>query len=517
MNESLIIEEYTSGNSIKVLSRRYNISEYIITKILKRNNIKIENRSPTKMALDDHLLQRLYDDGKSTLEIAQQFNCSDETIRKRIKTRSTAEVNKLRTDETFDKISESCKLKWKDEQYIDKVKFGTNTEKYLEALRKHGIDNYDATLGRWIKSEDGRSSISDIVKKRWSNTEYYESQKPHFVSRAATASNAAIIALQDPIKRASWIAKIQKSNSKRIETRGWISSSQRQFYYLLESSGINYIPEGPNTRVGPFYVVDCIIPKQQSMVKDLVVEIQGEYWHSLPKTIIRDQQKKTYIQRHTDYDLLQFKELNLSSFEDTKNILLQYGIDIPSLSFSVHDITIKQITEHDAKDFFSIFHYTSTVRKGAITFGAYYSGFLIAAISYTYPIRNQIAQHYNCKQNEIMEISRLARMTNIECNNLLSYFIGKTKKLLPKPVQILISYADSTYGHTGGVYKACGFTHDGDVPPDYHYASQHGIYHKKTIWDKSKRLKMQEDEYAAIHGLHKIYGNSKTKWIYKLR
>jgi hypothetical protein len=97
----------------------------------------------------------------------------------------------------------------------------------------------------------------------------------------------------------------------------------------------------------------------------------------------------------------------------------------------------------------------------------------------------------------------------------MSYLIGRTKKLLPDHIKCIVSFSDSTYGHSGGVYKAAGFVVDGIVPADYYYLSINGKYHKKTIWDKAAKMKMTESDYAAKHNLLKVMGGEKIRWVFR--
>lgn len=96
----------------------------------------------------------------------------------------------------------------------------------------------------------------------------------------------------------NWITKLRSNNHKFV---GFISSTQKQLYFILSQSGINFYEEGERTKVGPFYVVDCIIPKQQ-MKKDLIIEVRGEYWHSLSNVAVKDRQKNTYIKNNTNME-----------------------------------------------------------------------------------------------------------------------------------------------------------------------------------------------------------------------
>lgn len=510
-----IIESYKNGNSIKSINKSVGVSEQTISKILKSAGIEIRKTNYQSLAIDIDNINRLYSSGLSTYQIAEMLGCSDETIRRYISTvRSPKERNKLKP-ESIDKISKASAKNWLNDEYKLNVKLGKD-EQYYNNLRTNGVMNYQKTLGKWISTSEAKSIISDRIKKLWLDKGYRTKQSVWFQERANRLSELAKLALTDPIKRQEWIRKLSITSTTTRTLNGWVSTSQKQLYYILEDSGITFLEEGTETRISPFYVVDCIIPIQQQMKKPLIIEVNGEYWHGLPHIMVKDRQKMTYIERYTDFDLLVLEELEMSNHNQVKSKLESYGINLTSYKFTVSDLEIKTITEEDARIFYSIFHYSSTVRSGAITFGAFYNNKLVAAISYTYPLRTQSATRLGLELHQVMEISRLARQTNIECRNLSSYLIAKTKKLLPKSVASIISFSDSTYGHTGMVYKAAGFVNDGEIEPDYYYLSLHGKYHKKTIWDRAKKMKMKECEYAEKHNLAKIMTGPKTRWVLEL-
>jgi len=512
-----IISLYNTDISIKSISTIVGVSEITITKIIKNAGITIRRKNYQKLTIDKIVVNNMYNNGQSTYQIAKHFKCSDETIRKMIDNMRDQRIRNKLSQESLQKISEASTANWRDQDYIDKVKDATSTIEYKQKLINAGKANYDASLGGWIKNAESKLIISAKIKELWNDPEFRLKQEVWFAQRGEILTAASKKSLSDPLKRQAWINKLRTVNANKQQSGGWISSAQKQLYYILSSSGISFYEEGPETRVGPFYVVDCVIPTQQSMVRPLIIEVQGEYWHSLPHVMIKDKQKATYIRKHTDFDLLTIDELQLASFTEVESQLLKYGLRLNSDICKPRDLDIRKISEVEASVFYSIFHYSGTIRKGAIVFGAYFNDKLVAAISYCHALRNETAIHLKCERRNVMEISRLARCTNLKCKNLMSYLISKTKKLLPDYVQWLVTFSDATYGHTGGVYKASGFTADGVIPPDYHYISINGKYHKKTIWDRAKRMRMTESEYAIKHNLIAVKHSEKTRWVCKLR
>lgn len=465
-------------------------------------------------------IQRLYDTGLSTYQLAKRFGCSAETIRRRLKKlRSNAEANRAKDPEVIKKIKASCRKRWQGKDYRARVEQGRSRPGYLEDISK----NTKKTLSRpevrakiQKASQANSDKISTQAKERWQDGVYREKQQVHFASRAKKASEASVRILQeDTKKRAQWISRLRKSSTDKIVANGFVSTAQKQLYYILEQSGVDFCEEGEDTRISPFYVVDCIVPKQGKMDKDLIIEVQGEYWHELKHVKLKDTQKRTYIERHTDYNLMYLSELEVRNWDSVKNKLNNYGIKLVEHVCRVSDLVIKRINETQTQLFYSIFHYSSSVRKGAITFGVYYDDQLVAAISYSNPIRQQVASSLGHQLNEVLEISRMARTTNLRCKNLLSWLISKTIKQLSRDVRIIVSYSDETYHHDGTVYKASNFRCDKQLDEDYFYVDHSGArFHKKTIWDSSKKMKMSERDYANKHNLQKIYGGKKKRWLF---
>jgi len=496
INHEEIVNYYLINNiSISKMSKIDNFpSAPTITKILKKYNIPIRKHNYQLLDLPIDRINELYESGKSTLDISKIYNCSDETIRKYIlHPRTQSEINLSRSSETIQKISQSCKSKWVNKEYKNKVLNGINTEEYK---RNHSIKSKSNWTNKEYKEKQNstrstkeyKEDHKKKCKETWQNKQYREKQKCHFNWRSRKASEESIKTLSSGPKRDQWIEKLKISSSEQIANQPRISMQQKQLYYLLEQSNINFYEEGPNTRISPFYTVDCLCPDH-----NLIIEVQGEYWHSLDRVKLKDKQKKTYIERHTTYKLLYLDELDFKSFQTIKRKLSKYNIKLSTIQCNVKDLSIIKIDEKQARLFYETFHYTSTIRKGSTTFGAFYNGQLIGAISYNPPIRSEIAKNIGCPLSDILEISRLAISSNIECKNTASWFISKTIKSLPKIINIVIAYSDYTYGHTGTVYKASNFIMDKLVENNYHYENENGEkFHKRTIWGRSKQFKMSE-------------------------
>lgn len=88
-------------------------------------------------------------------------------------------------------------------------------------------------------------------------------------------------------------------------------------------------------------------------------------------------------------------------------------------------------------------------------------------------------------RKEVIELNRLVLLRN--GRNEASYLISKSLSLLPQP-KIVVSYADTFYGHVGYVYQATNFLFTGTTKKRTDMASKDGKHSRHNLGDKSKRV-----------------------------
>ena len=73
-----------------------------------------------------------------------------------------------------------------------------------------------------------------------------------------------------------------------------------------------------------------------------------------------------------------------------------------------------------------------------------------------------IWKKYAKAERKVIELKRLCCIDNTP-KNTESYFIGKTLRWLKQNTDydLVVSYADTFYGHSGVIYKASNFKHVG--------------------------------------------------------
>ena len=86
-----------------------------------------------------------------------------------------------------------------------------------------------------------------------------------------------------------------------------------------------------------------------------------------------------------------------------------------------------------------------------------------------------------------------------------------------KIIQALVSFADNTEGHEGVIYKAANWVFDGRCKASYDYLSSDGyLVHKKTVWDRAKKMGISESEYAEKHQYQKRKQQTKSRFILRV-
>ena len=281
-----------------------------------------------------------------------------------------------------------------------------------------------------------------------------------------------------------------------------ISALNKTVFALLERLGIPYVAEHP---VGPWNF-DVFIPSH-----NLLIECQGEYWHNLPRAVRNDKSKATYIEKYfPELRLVAIWEVEFYKEGRLENILrgvmgLETTVSVKDISFDT--LSVRNLDRKEAATVYS-HHYLGSCR-GNVHYGLYYQEQLIGACSFGPFQRNEQTKKYG---KDAVELTRFCLHPEHQVKNLGSWFLSRCLKLIKKTV---VTYADTTQGHTGALYKACNFRFSHIIQPDYCYVDEKGwVMHKKTAWNRAINMKMNEAEYATLHGLQKKWGGEKLCFIY---
>jgi GNAT superfamily N-acetyltransferase len=400
-----------------------------------------------------------------------------------------------------------------------------------------------------------REKMADILRDYWDSPERVEAMRAVQVLVWTDEKKAEMSAIQqriwaDPLKRQkiSNLMKIvwsdpglREANAERIrkvwesdefrermakarEAQPRVSGLQTTLYSILDDLGIRYFREyadraaDPECTIGP-YNFDCVIPRANKPL--LVIECQGDYWHSLARAVRVDKAKAMYVARYCggSHELKYLWEHEFGCKEKVVETL-KYWLGLTELeiaSFSFKDIVIRKADAVDYRLLLSKYHYLANAGRGGIAHGAYLEDKLIAVCVFSPPVRQNVDTG-EFTLAETVELSRLCIHPRYQKHNFASWFVSRCLKQLDKKYKFVISYCDTTFNHDGAVYKALNFKQDKVIRPDYWYVDEHGwVMHKKTLYERAVKMSMKEAAYADKFGYKKVFGTGKLRFVLERR
>lgn len=362
-----------------------------------------------------------------------------------------------------------------------------------------------------------RKVMSDRVLELWKDPEYIEKQR-------LAALDPALIKLKSDNAKEQWKNPAFREGQARVLaqflTGGKDSILERTTQTLLTALGVQYVRH----HVIGYFEFDLFIPES-----NLLIECNGEYWHSLRKPA--DAAKFTYVDEHfPQYRVLYLWERDFMNSGLIRQKLMTelIGAEDPALEqrdFSFDDLTVKPLDAKEKlphsyysapEEFLQSFHYAGYGRSAKSVYGAFLGSELVAVCKFSTPVRQEVATSMGLRQSEVLELDRFCIHPLYQKKNFASWLVSRCSRRAfddhPR-VRTLASFADSTFGHTGVIYRAAGWSFVHVVRPDYHYVGPGGfVIHKKTLWDHASKNGHSESDYALAHGYVKVFGKEKLKF-----
>jgi len=398
--------------------------------------------------------------------------------------------------ETKDKISYKSKLVWQDAEYRKKQEEIHSDPEYL---------NKTADYSRKLWERNGFRRNQEKIR---SDPEWL---KEH-AERSRKLWKDQIYKIKQSKARLEWLNTCKDSGIER--------TTQSLLHLLGVEFKIHY-------QIG-HYEFDIFVSSH-----NLLIECQGEYWHSTKQAKRRDAAKASYIHEYfPDYRILylyerEFLNPNLVK-QKLEQALHRISPDIKIQHFDLNSVTIMKLSVKnklqksfysEPEEFLQSFHYTGFGRSAKVIYGAYLGDKLTAVCKFSRIIRQEVATSMKLKPSEVLELDRFCIHPEYQKKNFASWFISRCSKLVFEEfsrLKFLVSFADLTFGHTGIIYKAANWYEIGRVKPDYYYISEDGfILHKKTLYNRARKMGMTERKYVEEYKYTRTYGKGKIKYILK--
>ena len=291
-----------------------------------------------------------------------------------------------------------------------------------------------------------------------------------------------------------------------------MSTPERQIRDILDALSFNYVY---NKAVGP-YNFDFYVESH-----NLYIEVQGEYWHTIPNNERRDQAKYTYLRNaFPDAKLIYVWDYDFNSGNAEFKLKTALGLaKHATIDFEFTDCTLKSVDPAEAKSFLNTWHYAQYGKAAKHLYGIYLNDNLIA-LSKIGPVnRKEIATSIGYTSKTCYELDRFCIHPLYQKKNLGSHLLSRATKNFFEEFSgalALVSFADSTFGHSGTIYRASNWTEVCRIKPDYIYVGQDGwALHKKTLYNQAASVHMTEAAYVAKNGYKKVFGKEKIKFLLK--
>lgn len=390
----------------------------------------------------------------------------------------------FKSDEYKRKIAIAFNRPWPKISKIKLTKEELLKLRSTNSIKRWQTQEYRDKINKTRNTPEFRKLLSNNTKKAWTNEEYRNKIYEHW------------------------------RNLPKV------SACAKTFYSILDDINIKYYreyndkPDDKECQIGP-YSWDCVIPRTKQ--KTLLIDINGDWTHSSKLAQEKDARKFSYINNNlSDYYEVKYIWQHELYNKDKIVSLIEYWTKakIKTIDYDFNELEIKQAPAKDYKILLSKYHYLSNAGRGGIAYGAYHNNILIAICVFSPVVRQNIHKSLSYERNMIREISRFCIHPAYRKENLGSWFISRCIKLLDNNFKCIIAYADSTFNHTGAVYKSLNFRQDKIVRPDYWYISNDGwVMHKKTLYDRAVNSHMTEAEFAAAKGYTKVFGKEKFRFV----
>ena len=422
--------------------------------------------------------------GSRICELAKQFHCSASMVCKILKESGVAyrksKTASITREQLYDLYCKQCLSTAEIAVIIrlDRPSIGKLLKKFNIPIRSY----QQAGLNR-------SAQIASQMRKQWLDPTYRQ-------------------------KMCCGYASIQEKMAHlAADQLGRISSIQRTLYSLLDDLNIRYEVE---KTIG-YWTYDCFLPDY-----GILVECQGDYWHQRPQAIIKDKQKATYLKNFPQYTLKYIWEHEFSCKQRILDLLAYWTGKTPNnIQFELSQLKLVAIDRLESELFLGKYHYAGRVNKSGIRYAAMLGNDIVAVCVFDSPTRNESATRLGLSKGKLIELTRFCIHPSYHKKNFASWFLARCVKLLQSDrplITTIIAFADSSYNHSGAIYKASNWKYDGDTKPSYWYVSDEGyVMHKKTLWDHACKMGLGETEYAEKYGYTKIYGGPKHRFILQIR
>ena len=153
----------------------------------------------------------------------------------------------------------------------------------------------------------------------------------------------------------------------------------------------------------------------------------------------------------------------------------------PGIGIKMNGYSVKKIPSKLGKSFIKKYHYSRGCHNGPMTWGLFFEDDLVGVIAFATPCSEAVrASVFGTEHKDrVTELHRLVVLPqDNRPRNLTSWFVARALRLLlayRPDLRAVISFADTTEGHYGGIYRSLNFIHCGMTGSSTFWRDQEGV------------------------------------------
>lgn len=149
------------------------------------------------------------------------------------------------------------------------------------------------------------------------------------------------------------------------------------------------------------------------------------------------------------------------------------------------DLRIDWATHESAKYACENWHYSGCLPVGKLVkIGAWERGKFIGVVLFGRGATPNLGRPYNLGQSECVELVRIALTKHKTPVSRIVSFAIKFLSLSNKKLRLIVSFADQSQGHHGGIYQAGNWLYNGQGDPAKFYMIRGKLTHPRSIGAK---------------------------------
>jgi len=363
------------------------------------------------------------------------------------------------------------------------VDFPFQSDEIQEKVIKTFIERYG--VDRIAKSPAIQNKIRESILKRFGIHHLSLPEIRERIKQTSLERYGCVCSLQNPeVAQKSYETKLQNDSFNT-------STAEKEIRQFVQSlfPNIRY-----NVRdIIPPYELDIVIPE-----KNIAIEYNGLYWHSEAWHDKNYHALKLKLCKEAGYRLIMIFENEWYGRQTAVKSRIRAILGCNKYTVGARETEFSAASSKEVLPFLRDFH----IQGGARFENAFkltIDGLIVAVMTF--------ARHH--RQNSKMLV------LNRFCVREDYSIIGGAAKLLKNAniKEPIISYSDNRWSE-GDIYQRLNFKSEEQIPPDYFYISNSGVFSKQSMkkTKEERLLGKSEHELRLEQGYLRVYDCGKQRW-----